>query len=627
MRKSLLVWGIMSWMLLILPVYGQPEPEVEDNPVVQRMLDQGKRALDRGNYGRAIRYFEEAAEAPACKQSTAAIYFVGLSHFFAGNSADARQWFAHLMLAYPGSRYVPEAQYHIALIDLNSEHSPIRESGLFALLQLATNDSLEVQHDAHTLLFQYLYEEASLLQVETYATRIPEPLLGEYVEVLCYHYIREGEPAQASRLLAQYESANPEWDNTYARSWVENYLAQASTDTIATLALVLPLHLAEGPPDSLKALPFRQRMPVEFYQGFKLAMRTYDPLARKHVYVKVFDSQKNDSVLTSILPEIADFNPDMVVGDVYSAQAAVLSEWTEQQRVPQLVPLSPRASLTEDKSHVFLAHPSADRHGEAMAEYAWRIAGLSKVAVWNDRHRGTRVLASGFQRVFEELGGEVIMLEADSLFDPKGRKAVILQVRDLREQAVDGVYLPMGNNEEVAGMILSEIQLQRLQVRVMGAPQWWQRYEHIDRDMKERYGLMFTTGYMPERKGQGYDDFFWEYMSAFQFPPSVYSVQGYDIGMYVLSLLDAYEPSFHGSLADFMRAHPPHQGLHQEIDFLGQQVNQFVNIGTFQADGTVIKLNGRPTLELTPNLEEDSVEEDDDEAPYRRKVGFRTRTP
>ena len=139
---------------------------------------------------------------------------------------------------------------------------------------------------------------------------------------------------------------------------------------------------------------------------------------------------------------------------------------------------------------------------------------------------------------------------------------------------------------------------------------------------------MFTTGYMPERHGQRYDDFYWAYLQEFRFPPSVYSVQGYDIGMYVLGLLDAYEPAFHGSLSDFMRAHPPHQGLHQEINFLGQQVNQFVNIGTFQADGTVIKLNGRPTIELAPLADEEGFEEfDTDDAPRRRRVGFRTRTP
>ena len=68
-------------------------------------------------------------------------------------------------------------------------------------------------------------------------------------------------------------------------------------------------------------------------------------------------------------------------------QSEVLGEWSESHWTPQIVPLSPAQSLVENKSQVFLAHPTAEDHGFAMAEYAWDTLQLNRVAIWTDQRK------------------------------------------------------------------------------------------------------------------------------------------------------------------------------------------------------------------------------------------------
>jgi len=590
----------ISLLLALSTLFAQGESEMlpPGDPRAEALIARGKQYLTRDAYDLAARSFEEAALRPFHPASTAAIYLSGLAHYRAGRPLQARAWFERLATEYPASRYVREARYHLGVMGLQSGKGKEQAQGAEWLIALLPADTLdELAEDALTQLRRYWFFECSLRDVEDALVQAPPQVRASLLEAICFHHVDRGDADAARQAYANYRQKHPTFTSLYIERLL-NRLPPREEETLAAIALVMPLWLSHVPPDSAEALPSRQRSMLAFYEGMQMAMEDYAPLARKQFFLKVIDSGQHNDSLAQRLSELTDLRPDLVIGDIYNAQSALLSQWSERSGTPQIIPLSPSPGLIEGKAYTFLAHPSGQRHGHALAEYAYLVEGMDRVVVWSDGQPGTDLLGDAFSLTFDTLGGTVIRLEIDSAIAADTRDELQTLVRSLKVQGVDGVYLPMLNNEEIAGLILSEIQLQKLEVRVMGSPAWRSQYDQIDRDAKEQYGVIFTTSYMTESIDPAYHQFFQAYLRRYHLPPSQWAVQGYDLGMYTLTLLDGYQPQRDGPLVEYMRRFPAFQGLHQGFEFMGDQMNQQVNIGAFQVKGPLIKLNRRPRLNL-----------------------------
>lgn len=600
-------FGLLRLGLLWLLSLGIFLPEVQaqvprEDQVAEEFVRRGQHFMLEENYPIALEFLEKAAERPFNRSTTVALYLTGLAHYYQGDLKTADRWWQRLAEDHPQSRYLPEVRYHQALALMQAPSFRQQKKGLdqlIALIPTLENDAL--RRDAQEQFRNYLILAQDFERVRRMAPRLPEELRPSMIEVLCHYYIEQEEVSTARHLYQSYrQDYDPSWFSPFIEEKLDGPQKLRNVATEARLALFLPLNLAQMPSDSaeIAELPTSQRIALEFYEGFALAMEAYRPVARKKFHIKIFDSRRDTTAVQLQLDKLHDFRPDLLLGDIYNDQSAVLGEWAEQMQVPQVVPLSPSAALAEDKEHVFVAHPTAPRHGAAMAEYAYLVQGMDRVAIWSDQRAGTEMLAQAFEEKFEALGGEIIRLEVDSTFGPVVGKSIQALVGDMKGQDLDGTYLPILDHEEMAGLIFSEIQAQQLRIKVMGSPHFYRRYAHIDRELKEVYGLIFTTGFLFDREHPDYQNFYLEYLRRYQFPPSQYALQGYDLGLYVLTALDGYQPERDGSLSTYLRELPPVHGLHQDIDFLGQQVNQFVNVGAFQDDGTVIKLNGQEEMNL-----------------------------
>jgi branched-chain amino acid transport system substrate-binding protein len=339
---------------------------------------------------------------------------------------------------------------------------------------------------------------------------------------------------------------------------------------------------------------------LRFYEGFRLAVADFERHARKRLYLRIFDSRGDSLTTASLLDELDALSPDLVVGDFYGAPLEQLARWAESRATPQVVPLSSSSQLVAWRQQVFLAHPTIYTHGAVSARYAFDSLGLRRVAVWTDSLPGTEALAEAFMNTFDTLGGEVIRLQVDSAFHPEMQDDIRSTLHSLRFQQVDGMYLPLLGQQETAGLILSQMRTMNLDYPVLGSPHWWSRYDNIDRDLKESYGLVFSTGYLTERDDPRFKEFYTRYLQQYALPPDEFAVQGYDLGRYLLQLLDQYR---YGTvpLATYLRQAPPFRGLHLDLEFQGQQSNQLVNLGAY-LEGGVRRVNRLPGPSLAEEV-------------------------
>lgn len=568
------------------------------DPVAAQLLGQGKAYLEMGNYPLALEAFEAAAARPFHRASTAAYYLTALTYFRAGLHDEAYRLFSGFVAAYPASHYATEAVFHRARLVLSqrrAEASPAAVRDLLVIYDSTVQAGLRA--DIEGVLQQYLFFVAEERELEPLWAAAPDRADRLFMEAWAYRRLRAGRKGQAERAYARYlrEGGVPSafLERLFSLEQTVKYVEPG----LSRIALMLPLFLTGQPVDSLAEVPARHRPALEFYEGFMIAIETQAPLREKRVFVEVFDTWRDSARLAQQLAQLDARQPDIVVGEIYNDRSAQLAEWAERTGTPQLVPLSPAGSLAEGRSYVFLAHPTAAGHGQAMATYARDSLRLRRVALWTDGRAGTERLAEAFAATFDTLGGEILRLAVDSVYDDSTRYQIYSLVRSLRFQDVDGVYIPILDNQEVAGLILSQMRVMDLDVAVMGGPHWWHRYDNIDRDLKNSYQLLFSTGYMMDRNDPERANFEQQYLRTYHLPPSNYAVQGYDIAMYLLHVLDSYDYREGWSLASYLRMHPVFRGIHINFDFGEGQINRFVNIGAYR-DGDIIKVNGGERLSL-----------------------------
>jgi hypothetical protein len=560
----------------------------------QQMITQGNDLMSTGAFEKAADVFETASIRPKNQSTTTAIYLSGLAHFKRDAAFPAQQQFEKLIREYPKSKYVEDARYHLALIKLKKYDENVRFEGikeLFALADHSKDNELETL--ARNAALDYLFNHASLPFLTKFYNEAAEPLKTNALEAIIHQEGKKGKPQDA--LIARYQA---HIDAGGRKSvFLENLLAETAVEKpihepkIIKLALMMPFYLDEQNFFLMDEIPRQSRDALEFYEGFQQAIEDYSPQAQKKIFLEVFDTKRDTSLIKKQLRKIQDWSPDMVIGDVFTTESRAIAQWANAHKVVQMVPFSANPSLINDSlSYTFLARPSVSTHGKAMATYAAQGLLLQHVVVWTDGRSITNSIANRFAETFQAYGGQVTLVQIDSIYDHRAQKDIQALFRnELRNlDGIDGMYIPLSNEESV-GLIISSlsIQVNNQSIKVMGTPSW-QNFNLIPRQLKERFEVIFTSPYAEESEPLAYSAYVNKHYQKFGMPPSEVNVQGYGLGMYVLNLLDIYNPTTI-SLKDFIKNAELFKAAHSDIFFMRNQDNQELHLFEFR-DGVVVRV-------------------------------------
>lgn len=593
-------WTLAIILLISLPLSAQKSKKKKEKPPKEdleaaELIFEGKKALQSAEYDWARIKFKQALDRPKHQGSSAALYLLGLSYYLDAERERAHLTFDSLIYNFPQSRYVADARYNKGLMFLEEERDYAKLRGL-NLLNWVADSAWErsLREDARAKIRAFAFEaEEGFIRAYLDAYDAGNRLL--FVEALCYQYLERGDRDRAKDIYRSWRREGGETSDYLIRLFDKRRQKRRRNRDEFKVAVFLPLDMGrENWLDTLVQIPRSSRLGLEFYEGLKLALEEEEYHSKGYTF-RIFDTERDSQKVEDLLYELNDYYPDLVLGSVFNTQSQIVSKWAERTGTPQIVPLSPSPALIEDKTFTFLATPEIQVHGRVMAKYAWDSLQLKKVVVWNNQEKNTNAMAQAFSEDFQRMGGTVINLLIEEEYE-LAKKEIPDLVRSLRFQEVEGVYIPILKNEESCGLILSELRAQNLEVKVMGGPHWWKRYSTIDESLKESFGLVFTSSYFTQNQDPYYQRFYQDYLQEFHLPPGEFSIQGYDLGKYLLHVLENYRPSSM-DLTNYLRNHPPYRGLHLNYDFRAGQSNAYLNIGGY-FDGRVIKLNDTELLEF-----------------------------
>ncbi len=578
----------------------QDEEWVSD-PRGDAYVSAGKKLLAQGHYDRAREAFDSALMRPFHPRTTSASYLKGLTWFYQGESDSAHAVFSDFLEAYPESHYVPEATYHQAILLLEGWPDTQAE-GLDDLVQLWMQDSLtDLSISARNKVSQYVFKSCDTSSIhrlrDTLGPGYPLPLQAE-----CYclkeHFDQE---ERAKRLYEEHLRSGepiPFLERLFDPRREDRY---GDRENIR-IAIFLPLFLQESAHDSIPDVPRKSRVALEFWEGIQMAYEELEPKLKNRFTLQVFDTRRDSQTVENLVRDLDAWYPDLVVGAVYNTQTEIISQWSERTGTPQIVPFSPSQKLVEGKLFTFLAHPDIEVHGRELAHYGFDSLEMRKVAVFTNQTQATEQLVHPFIEAIQTRGGEVIRVAVDSVFDEETAKDMISMIKSLRLQEYDGIFIPIFGDQETAGLILSQISVMDMQAPVMASPHIWKRFTSIDRELKERYKVTFSTSYMPDSRDTAYVAYLNRCLEEYHIPPSDFHTQGYDLGVWMLTVLNEY-PFRYLSLADYIRNYPLFQGFHQALEFGGQQINQTVNLGQFTEEGVIRLRQNQPWVIAIPDEE------------------------
>lgn len=556
----------------------------------ESLIASGKRLLRSKNYAEAMDKFEMAWDRDFHRSSTAALFLSGLSAYYAGFDKIAQERFDVLVRKYPKSKYVDDAHYHMALVLAGKNDPALRLKGLNEMVRLSERSRTEqIRTQSQKQIEHILFEKIPLKELESEYENVSGKLATPWTEALTYRLIRADRREEATQIHSSYLGNNgsptPFLEKLFPEdaSFVE--VPSRIEPQMFRIALVLPLYYNRSL-SYYNKVPSESQRGIEFYEGFQLAVEELGPTTGKEVYLKTFDTQRDTFLTKGVLAKLDYLQPDVVVGEIYNTQSRIISDWAEAKRIPQIIPLSPTADLVDQKKYTFLAHPAVKTHGARMAEYAWNDLSLTHVSVFTDQSPGTQPLAEGFMETFLELGGSVDTM----MFHPNYEYA-IEQIPDLVDSIPDyetgvGVYIPLMNNEESAGLIVNLVKQRSKDVVMMGSPHFRSRYNTLSRDTKEGFQLLFTTSHLHNPESPEYRKLYNQYLKKYSYPPSDNVIQGYDLGQYLMQLVKLYNPSPF-TLDTYFRNNPNFEGIHLDYRFDSQQSNQHVNIGQYTEEGLI----------------------------------------
>ncbi len=569
-------WISLSMLLclhLLQTVYAQTP--IPDDPKAKELLDLGKKYLRTGNAEEAALTLEQVDKTKFNTRSTAAIYLSGIAWLEAGNKDKALSKFNRILNYYSESRYVNEARYHKALLLMNGLDT--REFGLKMMMD-ASDQSKDrtLQGLAKDAISKYLYYEADIPFLVYYLKVVRESYKNLVAEALAWQYLQAKQFAEIMPLLNKVDSTGKRLSPRLKA--IQEKCAGLKNQEIPTaqklsIAILMPFFANEQ--DSANPVSSRSLVSTEFLEGMQMAVQNQKMPFPLELELVAFDVRRDSALTRKILNQEFAKNPvDVIVGSYFNNESRVIADWCEQNKIVHIVPYSPETYLGKDKKYVHLASPSLNTHARKLADYAVNLQGYKKIAVFSSDERITKLLAEEFVAKATALKAETLVKKY-SINGDKAQTQIPDLVKQLSGQNFDAVYIPDGN-EEIAGMILSNLKLNRLQMAILGSPEF-RNFRAIDKELMDNFLILFSDAVYEMNKPEESEVLVRAYAEEYNQRLTLNVMRGYDLMNWLMQLATQADTKS-DTKESWIKKKEPFRGINQNFRFENYPDNQAVFI-------------------------------------------------
>jgi ABC-type branched-subunit amino acid transport system substrate-binding protein len=285
----------------------------------------------------------------------------------------------------------------------------------------------------------------------------------------------------------------------------------------------------------------RAEMPLDFYQGFKLAL---DNLAKegRNFQLKVVDTRDDVNETNHIARSSDVQSADIIVGPIFPKEITAFAGAARLGYSLQISPLAASAPSIFNVSNLVSLSSPIDQHANGLADYLnKKFRKNDRVIIYNtEGDEGNKFLLPFAKRIKELNRGRVEIIEVSDLdglndiMTLTGRNYFVTAL--LNKFSVDGLLSRLVDLESSFGF----------DIQLVGHPNWAK--SSFQATNLNQLNTIITSSYYVDSSSNKVRDFQRQYMEEYKMEPSEFAYKGFDTGYFFGSLLIKYGPEYPNAL-------------------------------------------------------------------------------
>lgn len=345
--------------------------------------------------------------------------------------------------------------------------------------------------------------------------------------------------------------------DTNALSAVDTVLAFPSKEEEYDVALLLPFLASKEVPKKKKASTETEpeigpttKIALEFYRGFLLATDSLKK-AGLHLNLYVYDTERDTHTIAGVFRRPEFRKMDLVVGPIFPKTVAYAARKCKEKKIPIVLPFKTASPAVKRNDHVFRAVTENKRLLQEAADHVCAHHLEDNVVLLQPRSASDKELCASLrERLQTKLTAMGRAYDRHVTETGLGHSGGTALSRTIEKGATTIVLIPSTDVKFITEafnrlnkVLNSAIHAKKTQIMVYGLEDW-NKYNGIDLLHRNRLHQHYATyRYVDYHAPKGLA-FVRTFRAAMKTDPTVYAIQGFDIGMYFLSALHLYGSPF-----------------------------------------------------------------------------------
>ena len=316
----------------------------------------------------------------------------------------------------------------------------------------------------------------------------------------------------------------------------------------------------------------------EILEGIKFAFHQFNTVNKDRIGIFVHDIGRDKEKTNEAIDEsVNDNGVRCILGPVFSDDVRNALKEIGSSGICLISPTATDADLIDLNENFYQANPSLSIRGKIFAQYLYFVEGKRKIAVINSIEGYSPLIAAGFMKEFENLGGRIIAKET---YKSKSY-SLAEQINRIASMSglVEGIYAPISDPND-ATALLSQMVQSGLDVNIYGNQDWFLG-KGFESSSASADKLTFESDYFIEFNDPELKTLSTEFKKITGKEINRNVLYGYDTAKYILTVMRNIDPT-RKNIKNKIESGISVTGFHNNISFDSERINKYLNIVRYQ---------------------------------------------
>ncbi len=507
-------------------------------------------------------------------------FYYGVAAYELGYKAVAKDMFLQIRNLYPSWDQMPEVNYWLARIYFDQ------------------HEYFQGMHVLHEITDHKIIEDMSLMK-RHFLSEIKDV---ETIRMMSEEFPADPEVIKQFAVLLALEAYKPSYHRSFD-SLLTLYNFRREDFTINegpvsvkkdryVVSLLFPFMANTLVPTPNPQFP--NQSVLEMYQGMRMAVDSLE-MTGVHIDLRSYDTERDVNVTKKVLESPELKNSDLLVGPLFADQMKLVQQFSVDNQVAMISPISNSADYYKDNQYAMLYQPSHQTMGDRAAEVLSSAIKNRNIIVYFGDAPKDSVMAFAFMRKATELGLKIVLAEEHRKeTSPKILTTLATPTEydefknptqfTLKLDSIGGIYVA-SDNPLIYSKVTSSLTARRDSIVLVGSEAWIGDNSTVNLENLERIHTLIAAGNFTSPKNPWFIDFRKKYLARHGEYPGFYARLGYEFMWFVGTSMKEYGTYFQQGLME----RGFHKGwMYEGYDYVSGHDNGYVPFVYFKGGELVV---------------------------------------